>query len=132
MPDYGSHHSRMPDYGGRELAEYVAKTAQIKEKRLHPSRLGQRQQLMLSTTRYSAPTGTCSSSSRSPARVHFDGVIRQLSEQFMGEYERFLLVLGCPIASNEQIGEHELGEHDQIMHKCLRYGRVQAEAAHHA
>ena len=44
MPDYGSHHSRMPDYGGRELAEYVAMTAQLKGKKLHPFRLGRRRQ----------------------------------------------------------------------------------------
>ena len=36
MPDYGAHHCRMPNHGGRELAEYVAMKAQLKKKWLHP------------------------------------------------------------------------------------------------
>ena len=78
------------DKGGRELAEYVAMTPQLKEKWLHPYFSG-------ADVEYD-PVQRCDWSLAEFAplicpRAHSEGVIQTLSESFLGEYARFLLLM---------------------------------------
>jgi len=82
------------DKGGRELAEYVSMTPQLKEKWLHPFFGGDGDD---SSVEYDpverADWNLAEFAPLICPRAHSEGVIQRLSASFLGEYARFLLLM---------------------------------------